>query len=143
MRLADLKLRKEDPEKSFWQSARGGYYIKFRKQMEANPAKKWYGLWSAEDLIKDRMTDPPTAEDIEIQSGADNTHHTLERLSEIKNESLLIASTHDRIMPTKVMEEMHERIPNSTLKIIEKAGHNSPLSRAPEINKMIIEFLKN
>ncbi|GAG90650.1 unnamed protein product, partial [marine sediment metagenome] len=40
-----------------------------------------------------------------------------------------------------VMEEMHERIPNSTLKIIKKAGHNSPLSRAPEINKMIIEFL--
>ena len=143
MRLVDLKLRKVDPEKSFWQSARGGYYIKFRKQMEADPAKKWYGLWSVEDLIKERMTDPPTAEDIEIQSGADNTHHTLERLHEIKNESLLIASTHDRIMPTKVMEEMHERIPNSTLKIIKKAGHNSPLSRAPEINKMIIEFLLN
>jgi pimeloyl-ACP methyl ester carboxylesterase len=93
--------------------------------------------------MKERLIDPLTAEDIEIQSGADNTHHTLERLHEIKNESLLIASTHDRIMPTKVMEEMHERIPNSTLKIIKKAGHNSPLSRAPEINKMIIEFLLN
>jgi len=142
MRLADLKLRKEDPEKSFWQSARGGYYIKFRKQMEANPAKKWYGLWSAEDLIKDRMTDPPTAEDIEFQSGVDNTHHTLERLCEIKNESLLITSTHDRIMPTAVMEEMHERIPNSTLRFIDKAGHNSPLSRALEINQIILDFLR-
>ncbi|MHA1985704.1 MAG: alpha/beta fold hydrolase [Promethearchaeota archaeon] len=143
MRLVDLKLRKEDPEKSFWQSARGGYYIKFRKQMEADPTKKWYGLWSAEDLMKERLIDPLTAEDIEIQSRADNTHHTLERLHEIKNESLLIASTHDRIMPIKVMEEMHERIPKSTLKIIKKAGHNSPLSRAPEINKMIIEFFLN
>ena len=143
MRLADLKLRKEDPKKSFWQSARGGYYIRFRKQMEADPAKKWYGLWSAEDLIKDRMIDPPTAEDIELQASAVSTHHTLERLNEIKNESLLITSTHDRIMPTTIMEEMHERIPNCTLKIIEKAGHDSPLSRAPEINKMIIEFLLN
>ena len=87
MRLADLKLRKEDPKKSFWQSARGGYYIRFRKQMEADPAKKWYGLWSAEDLIKDRMINPPTAEDIELQASAVSTHHTLERLNEIKNES--------------------------------------------------------
>ena len=143
MRLTDLKLRKEDPEKSFWQSARGGFYIKFRKQLEADPSNKWYGLWSAEDLIKERVIDPPTEEDIEVQAGAANTHHTLERLNEIKNESLLITSTHDRVMPTTVMKEMHERIPNSTLKVIDKAGHDSPLSRAPEVNKMIIDFLKN
>ena len=142
MRLADLKLKEEDPEKAFWQSARGKFYIKFRKQMEAEPSKKWYGLWSVHDLIKERMIDPPTAEDIEVQAGAANTHHTFEKLSEIKNESLLITSTHDRVMPTSVMKEMHERIPNSTLKIIDKAGHDSPLSRAPEINQMIIDFLK-
>ena len=116
--------------------------MKFRKQMEADPTKKWYGLWSAEDLMKERLIDPLTAEDIEIQSGADNTHHTLERLHEIKNESLLITSTHDRVIPTSVMKEMHEGIPNSTLKIIDKAGHGSPRSRAPEINSMIIDFLK-
>ena len=142
MRLADLKLRKEDPEKAFWQSVRGGFYIKFRKQMEAEPSKKWHGLWSAEDLIKESMINPPTIEDIEVQAKAVNTHHTLERLSEIKNESLLITSTHDRVIPTSVMKEMHERIPNSTLKIIDKAGHGSPRSRAPEINEMIIDFLK-
>lgn len=56
---------------------------------------------------------------------------------------IIFASTYDRKMPIKVMEEMHERIPNSSSKIIEKAGHDSPLSRAPEINKLIIEFLKN
>ena len=143
MRLADLKLRKEDPEKSFWQSARSGFYIKFRKQMEADPSKKWYGLWSAEDLIRDRVIDPPTEEDVEIQTEAINTHHTLERLHEIKNQSLLIASTHDRVMPVAIMKEMHQRIPNSTLKILDKAGHDSPLSNAPEVNKMIIDFLKD
>jgi len=143
MRLADLKLREEDPEKSFWQSARGGFYIKFRKQMEADPSKKWYGLWSVEDLMKDRVIDPPTKEDIEVQAMAANTHHTLDKLHEIKNKSLLITSTHDRVMPVSVMEEMHQRIPNSILKIIEKAGHDSPLSRAPEVNQMIIEFLKD
>ena len=66
------------------------------------------------------------------------THHTFDRLHEIKNETLLITSSHDRITPQSVMEEMHERIPNSTLKLIDKAGHDSPLSRAPEINQMIL-----
>jgi len=46
-------------------------------------------------------------------------------------------------MPQSIMKEMHEKIPDSILKVIDKAGHDSPLSRAPEINNMIIEFLKN
>ncbi|MFX1428450.1 MAG: alpha/beta fold hydrolase [Promethearchaeota archaeon] len=142
MRLQNLKLTNEDPVKAFWQSTRTGYYIKFRKQMEANPQKKWYGLWSVDDLIKEKITDPPTEKDIIVQAEAVSTHHTLERLHEIKNETLLITSSHDRIMPQTIMEEMHEKLPNSTLKIIEKAGHDSPLSRATEINQMIIEFLK-
>ncbi|UCC21188.1 MAG: alpha/beta hydrolase [Promethearchaeota archaeon] len=143
MRIASLKAKQADPEKAFWQSIRADYYIKFRKQLEAEPTKKWYGLWSAEDLIKESMINPPTIEDIEVQTSAVSTHHTLKRLHEIKNKSLLIASTHDRVMPVSVMEEMHERIPNSILKVIDKAGHGSPRSRAPEINKLIIDFLSN
>ena len=143
MRLKSLKLMNEDPVNAFWQSIRTSYHIKFRKQMEAEPTKKWYGLWSVDDLIQNNITDPPTERDIILQAGATGTHHTLEKLHNIKNDSLLIASSHDRIMPQSVMEEMHDRIPNSTLKVIDKAGHSSPLSRAPEINQMIIEFLKN
>jgi 3-oxoadipate enol-lactonase len=143
MRLNSLKLMKEDPVKAFWQSTRTRFHLKFRKQMEAEPTKKWYGLWSVDDLIQNDITDPPTERDIIMQSEAIATHNTLERLNEIKNETLLITSSHDRIMPVSVMEEMHEKIPNSTLKIIDKAGHDSPLSRAPEINNMIITFLKS
>lgn len=142
MRLQNLKLSKEDPVKAYWQSTRTSYYIKFRKQLEAEPNKKWYGLWSVDDLIKINTTDPPTERDIILQAKGISTHHTLDRLHEIKNESLLIASSHDRVMPSSVMEEMNQRIPNSTLKIIDKAGHGSPVSRAPEVNKLIIDFLK-
>jgi len=143
MRLDSLKLMKEDPNKAFWQSIRTGYHIKFRKQMEAEPNKKWYGLWSVDDLIKNNVTDPPTENDIIMQAKAVATHHTFDRLNEIKNKTLLITATHDRIMPQSIMKEMHEKIPDSILKVIDKAGHDSPLSRAPEINNMIIEFLKN
>ncbi|MFX1479167.1 MAG: alpha/beta fold hydrolase [Promethearchaeota archaeon] len=142
MRLNSLKLMKEDPVKAFWQSTRISFHLKFRKQMEAEPTKKWYGLWSVDDLIQNNITDPPTERDIIMQAEAIATHNTLERLHEIKNETLLITSSHDRIMPVSVMEEMHEKIPNSTLKIIDKAGHDSPLSRAPEVNNLIINFLK-
>jgi pimeloyl-ACP methyl ester carboxylesterase len=142
MRLQNLKLNKEDPVKTFWQSIRADYHIKFRKQMEADPSKKWYGLWSVDDLIQESLRDPPTEKNIIVQAGAIATHHTFDSLHEIKNETLLITSTHDRVTPQSVMEEIHEQIPNSTLKVIDKAGHGSPRSRAPEINQMIIEFLK-
>ncbi len=41
------------------------------------------------------------------------------------------------------MIEMDKRIPNSIVKLIKKAGHNSPKSRTPEVNKIIIDFLEN
>ncbi|MHA1291967.1 MAG: alpha/beta fold hydrolase [Promethearchaeota archaeon] len=142
MRIEEEKLKKSDPAKAFWQSARMGYYQKFRKEMEANPKKKFYGLWSAEDLIKESVIDPPTAQDIENQAAALETHNTLEKLNEIKNPVLLIAASHDRLTPKLTMQEMHNKIPNSTFKVIEKAGHGAPLSRAPEVNQFIIEFLE-
>lgn len=143
MRLDELELLKQDPAKAFWQGARLGYIHAFRKEMEANPKKKFHGLWSAEDLIKESTIDPPTSRDIENQAHALDTHNTLERLSEIKNQTLLLAASHDRLCPKSVMVEMHERMPNSILKAIEKAGNLSPLSRAPEVNQIIIDFLKD
>ncbi len=142
MRLKDLKVLKEDPEKAFWDGVVTSYHRSFRKQMEADPKKKFYGLWSVEDLIKDSTLNPSTLQDIEAQAGALNTHHTFERLGEIKNETLLITASHDRLTPKSCMAEMQEKIPNSTLKIIDKAGHSSPKSRAPEVNKIILEFLQ-
>lgn len=38
---------------------------------------------------------------------------------------------------------INKRIPNNTFEVIDKAGHGAPLSRAPEVNKLIINFLGN
>ncbi|MHA1782019.1 MAG: alpha/beta fold hydrolase [Promethearchaeota archaeon] len=138
-----LEVLLKDPEKAFWDGARLSFYRKFRKEMEANPTKKFYGLWSVEDLIKESTIDPPTHQDIDNQAHAMEGHNTLDRLHEIKHPVLLLAASHDRLTPKSVMEEMHERLPNSKLIVIDKAGHDSPLSRAPEVNKHIIEFLEN
>ncbi len=143
MRLNDLELRKRDPAEAFWTEARINYYQKFRKQFEANPKKKIHGIWSAEDLIKESTIDPPTVRDIMNQAQVLRIHNPLDRLSEIKNETLILTASHDRICPKSVALEVHEKIPNSTLKVIEKAGHGSPISRAPEINQIINDFLKD
>ena len=142
-RLEEIELIKKDPEKAFWLNARIFTYREFRKQMESNPKKKFYGIWSIEDEIRESTIDMPTPKDIENQIHAIKSHNTLERLNEIKNKTLLLTASHDRVCPKSGMVEMHKRIPNSTLKVIEKAGHNSPKSRTPEVNKIIIEFLEN
>ncbi|MHA2400248.1 MAG: alpha/beta hydrolase [Promethearchaeota archaeon] len=142
MLLNSIKSINEDPDKYFRQFSRNYFHREFRKQMEAEPKKKWYGLWSVDDLIKNLVIDPPTEQDITLQAKAIVSHHVLERLHEIKNETLLIAGSHDQLTSQAVMEELHEKIPNSTLKIIDKAGHGCIVSKAPEINQIIIDFLK-
>jgi len=143
MRLNDLELKKEDFVKTWWAGTRTGFYIKFRTQMKAEPSKKWYGVWSAEDLIKESAINPPTAKDINVQGEALKTHNTLDRLNTIKKPTLLLTASHDKVTPKASMEQIHEKIPNSTLVVIEKAGHDSPLEKTPEVNQNIIEFLKS
>jgi pimeloyl-ACP methyl ester carboxylesterase len=143
MRLSELEMKKVDPAKAWWQNARSGFYLKFRKELEANPSKKWYGLWSAEEMIEMSTIDAPTEKDINLQAGALKTHDTFERLSTVKSPTLLLTASNDRLTPKISMEGIHEKIPNSTLVVIDKAGHKSPIEKAPEVNQKIIDFLKN
>ena len=142
MRLEEEKLKKVDHVKAWWNGTRTSYYIKFRKEMEANPSKKWHGLWSAEELIETSIIDPPTAEDIEMQAGALKTHDTFDRLKTVQNPTLILTASHDRLTPRSSMEEIHNQIPNSKFIVIDKAGHSSPLEKVPEVNQAIIDFLK-
>jgi pimeloyl-ACP methyl ester carboxylesterase len=140
--IKTLEERKRDPIQAFWNGTRLGFYYSFRKEMRANPNKKFYGLWSVEDLIRNENLNPLTPQDIINQSSALLQEITNQDLKQIKNPTLLIASSHDKLTSSNSMIEMHNSIPNSSLTVINKAGHSSPLSRAPEINKLIIEFLK-
>lgn len=142
MRLEEEKNKKIDHVKTWIDGTRTGYHMKFRKEMVANLSKKWYGLWSAQDMIDMSIIDPPTADDIEMQAAALKTHNTFDRLKAVKNPTLVLAASHDRLTPRSSMEEIHEQIPNSKLIVIDKAGHSSPLEKAPEVNQAIIDFLK-
>ena len=140
-RFDEIEMIKKDPEKAYWQNVRIFFYREFRKEMQLNPKKKFYGVWSVEDEIKETTIDIPTLSEIENQIDAIKTHKTIDRLSQIKNKTLLLAASHDKVCPKSNMIEMNMRIPNSIIKIIDKAGHNSPKSRTPEVNQIIIDFL--
>ncbi|MFX1501164.1 MAG: alpha/beta fold hydrolase [Promethearchaeota archaeon] len=141
-RLEQLELIKKDPEKAFWDNARIWFYHEYRKELKANPKKKFFGIWSAEDEIRESTIFMPTPRDIELQIEAMKGFNSLKKLHEIKSPTLLLAASHDRVCSKTNAEEMHKRIPNSVLKIIEKAGHESPKTRSSEVNKLIIDFLK-
>ncbi len=142
-RLAQLELIKKDPEKAFWDNAHIWFYHKYRKELKANPMKKFFGIWSAEDEIRESTILNSTPRDIELQIEALKDFNTLEKLHELKCQTLLLAASHDRVCSKSNAEEMHKRIPNSILRVIEKAGHESPKTRALEVNNIILDFLKN
>jgi 3-oxoadipate enol-lactonase len=142
-RIEQLELIKKDPEKAFWDNTHIWFYHKHRKEMKINPKKKFFGIWSAEDEIRESTIRMSTPRDIELQIEALKGYNSLERLHEIKSPTLLLAASHDRVCSKSNSEEMHKRIPNSVLKIIQKAGHESPKTRAIEVNNSIINFLRN
>ena len=130
----------KDPVKAFFDRALG-FTRKFKKMMQEDPKRKFHGLFSAEDIIKRNSTNPSTPQDIENGANAIAAHNVMDRLPEIKNETLILTADKDRISPKFSNEKIHEGIPNSILKVINGAGHDSPFEKAPEVNQSLIEFL--
>jgi len=142
-RINNIELLKKDPVKAFWNNSRFLYHQKFRQELKRNPNKKFYGTFSLEDLIEESKIDPSRPQDIKNQGYAMKEHNTIDILHQIKSQTLLLAASHDRLIPKSIVNDLHKRIPNSIMKIIENAGHFMTLSKAPEVNNIILEFLEN
>ncbi len=138
-----FKELKENPIVAFFKAARQGFTREYRKMMEENPKRRFYDLWSAEDIINGNLEHAYTPQDTINGANAIAGHNTLDRLHEIKSETLVLCAEKDRIANMTTNKKIHERIPNSVFKIIKDAGHNSPFEKAPEVNKVLLDFLKN
>ncbi|MFX0034163.1 MAG: alpha/beta fold hydrolase [Candidatus Hermodarchaeota archaeon] len=113
----------------------------FLKLMQEDPKKKFHDIFSAEDLIQMGKIDPMKPRDIINMSNVMGTHDTLDRLHEIKKETLIMAGEKDKLTPKAISFQIKERIPNSIIKLFE-GSHYFPLENAPEVNQTIIEFLE-
>jgi len=61
----------------------------------------------------------------------------------IKAPSLIICGTDDKLTPVKYSQYFHSKMPNSTLVLIENAGHMVMLEKYKEVNESIIKFVKS
>ncbi|MCJ7649441.1 MAG: alpha/beta hydrolase, partial [Candidatus Lokiarchaeota archaeon] len=76
------------------------------------------------------------------QGAAVGDHDTRDRLSKIIPPTLILVGSEDRIiLGLHNSELLHEKIPNSTLKIIEKTGHGFVAEEPDKVNKLIMDFI--
>jgi len=139
--LAFHEEKLKNPEKTFYDKMKTRFTRNFFKSMVQDPKKKMHGIFSAEDLMEIVFKDTSKPHDIENRINAIAKLDTLERLRKIKNETLILAAEKDKISPKTSSIEIHDRVPNNTLKIF-NGGHYFPLENAPEVNQYIIDFLK-
>ena len=65
----------------------------------------------------------------------------MDRLSEIKAPTLVLAGRHDFQFPPEHQAILADRLPNAQLEIIERAGHNAPMERPAEVIEVVKRFL--
>jgi len=136
------ELAKTNKQQAFWKYAKFMHHREVIKQLKAEPKKKVYDLFSAEDLIEEFKDNQMTSDDFDRLEKAGSMHNILDRLHEINNPTLIIAGFNDKLSPRLVLDEMNEILSNSKMEIIENAGHHVFLDQAPYVNELIINFLK-
>jgi proline iminopeptidase len=65
----------------------------------------------------------------------------MDRLSEIKAPTLVLAGRHDFQFPPEHQAILADRLPNAQLELIEQAGHNAPMERPAEVIEIVKCFL--
>jgi len=135
------ELRRTDPNTAFFKLARFMHSLKFRKKMEKNLTEKLHGLVTPEELITSSVKVQTEPLALKYLAEIVDNHNTLDRLHEIKNNTLILAGTKDSLISLLLMEMIHEKLPNSTLEVFQGAGHMIFLEEAPKFNQIMIEYL--
>lgn len=97
------------------------------------------------EILKDNfMVDPTRLQDYINQGATVGEHDTRDRLSTISQPTLILAGSEDRIiLGLHHSELLHEKVPNSILKIIEKTGHGFNVEEPDIVNKLIMDFIND
>lgn len=68
---------------------------------------------------------------------------TLDKTDSIDIPCLILCGKYDQLTPVKYSQFFHDKIKNSELHIIDKAGHSVMLEKPKEVNKAIERFIDN
>ena len=94
-----------------------------------------------EETIREFASNTLYLETLFKQLHAVRSHNTVDRLLNIKSETLIITGTNDSLLPVECSELLTEKIPKSKLVKIENALHGFHLEKADEFNEIVLEFL--
>ncbi len=94
-------------------------------------------------VVKDMIQKTPVDTLTKTLNALAERSDTTNQLGEIKAPVLIIVGKKDIITPPERSEIMHEKIENSTLELIDYAGHLPNLENPFEFNRLIKKFLDN
>lgn len=116
----------------------------YSKFLDSLPAGAFYRT-TQKEIVKDyiqetsKIDSEVTYTDFKICDNFD----VLSKLNTIEVPCLIIVGKQDQLTPTKYSEFFHDKIKNSELQIINKAGHMVMLEKPIEFNQTIENFISN
>ncbi|HEY7419024.1 MAG TPA: alpha/beta hydrolase [Ktedonobacteraceae bacterium] len=94
--------------------------------------------WPA--IASDQQSDQPSM--LYRDLAACNVFDCMERLYEIQVPTLILCGAADRLTPVKYSEYLHRHIANSTLQIIDQAGHYVMREQPDAVNRSIEQWVQ-
>ncbi len=134
------KEKLKDPENAFFTKMKQRFSRNFYKQLVEKSDEKFHGIFTTSDLMDLVFKDSSQPYDIENRINAIAGLNTIDRIHEVQNDVLILTAEKDRISPKSVSIELNNKLKRSKLFVFD-GGHYFPLENAPEVNKMIIDFL--
>ena len=131
----------KNPVDTFYSKMKLRLTRKFLNSMREDPKIKLHEIISTEELIEMGKVDPMKPTDIINMANVMGQHDTLNRLNEIKSDTLIMCGEKDKFTPKLIANQMKEIIPNSKLEIF-SGSHWFPIENAPDVNQAVIDFLE-
>ena len=72
-----------------------------------------------------------------------NEFDIMERVHDIAIPTLIIVGKDDIMTPIRYAQFLHDKIPNSDLRVIPNAGHSVMLEQSKEFNRLVLEWIQN
>jgi len=140
--LSFYEAKVKEPSKAFWDKMKQRFSRNFFKEMNQNPSKLFHNMFSTNNLMELEETKGTSKpQDILNQINAITHHNTINRLNEIKNETLILVAAKDRLVSKIASELLDEKIPNSNL-VVFNSSHFFMLEEAPNFNLEVLNFLR-
>ena len=92
-------------------------------------------------LVEEYISNPRYFETFVKQVRAIHRHNTLDDLSKIRSETLVLTGSGDKLLPDSSSDVLKEKIPNSKLIKVPNANHGLHYENSEEFNKIVLDFL--